>query len=427
MSMEAAVSARLNVREVPDRKPAARESRQTAARAAPAELRLDIHDSLDTVEREWCDFERHADCTVFQSFGWLTTWQRHIGAPSGVQPAIVTGCNADGATIFILPLAIQAIGPLRMLTWLGARLNDYNAPLLAPDFTRHVAADSFMTIWRDVIRRLQARFGFDVVILDKMPPDVGAQSNPMLALPVRPNASGAYATPLAASWDEFYAARRSASTRRRDRTKRKRLAEFGDIRLVTADGAEAIRSTLDLLAAQKARAFARMGVTNIFTRAGYKAFYRDLASGERTRNLVHISRLDVGTLPAAINLGLTFRDRYYHLLASYDDGETSRFSPGAAHLHDVMRYAIERGYRVFDFTIGDEPYKRDWSDGVIPLYDLIAAATWRGKVALLPLLALRWLKRQIKQTPVLWQAFSKARVLTSRLRDGERIHNRDAT
>ena len=31
------------------------------------------------------------------------------------------------------------------------------------------------------------------------------------------------------------------------------------------------------------------------------------------------------------------RGRYYHLLASYDDGEVSRFGPGAAHLHDLMQ------------------------------------------------------------------------------------------
>ncbi len=75
-----------------------------------------------------------------------------------------------------------------------------------------------------------------------------------------------------------------------------------------------------------------------------------------------MSRLDVGPTLAAANYGLIFRGRYYHVLASYDDGPVSRFGPGAAHLHDLMRYAIEHGCNEFDFTIGDEPYKHDWCD-----------------------------------------------------------------
>ena len=426
MPMEAAVSARLNVREAPDRTPASQETRLNRVRMAPAGLRLDVYEKLDAIEHEWRAFERHADCTVFQSFGWLSTWQRHIGAPSAVQPAIVVGRKPDGAVLFLIPLAVQPAGPVRALTWLGTRLNDYNAPLLAPDFAHLVTADGFMPVWRDILQRLRPRLQFDIIELVKMPATVGAQPNPMLALPVTLNPSGAYATSLAASWDDFYAAKRSSSTRRRDRTKRKRLAEFGTVRLVTADSIDDIRVTLDILAAQKARAFSRMGVTNLFARAGHKAFYRDLATGEQTRNLVHISRLDVGQRAAAVNLGLTFGDRYYHLLASYDDGEVSRFGPGAAHLHDVMRYAIEHGYRVFDFTIGDEPYKRDWCDGVVPLYDHIAPATWRGRAIYLPLIALHRLKRQIKQNPLLWHVYSSARSIASRLRRGSQTGNEDA-
>jgi CelD/BcsL family acetyltransferase involved in cellulose biosynthesis len=103
-------------------------------------------------------------------------------------------------------------------------------------------------------------------------------------------------------------------------------------------------------------------------------------------------------------------------LASYDDGEAARFGPGAAHLHEIMRYAIERGCAVFDFTIGDENYKRDWCDSELVLYDHIAAASWRGALVAMPLLALQRLKRRIKRTPALWSLASKARALAGALK-----------
>ena len=56
---------------------------------------------------------------------------------------------------------------------------------------------------------------------------------------------------------------------------------------------------------------------------------------------------------------------------------------------DVMRYAIEHGCKLFDFTIGDEPYKREWCDIEIELCDYVAPASLRGWLAAVPTVALR--------------------------------------
>ncbi len=385
--------------------------------AVPGDIRLAVYEDMAVVERDWRAFEAQADCTVFQSFDYLATWQRFIGVRNGVRPAIVVGRDGAGAILFLLPLSVRAAGVARELAWLGSELCDYNTPLLSREFAERVDGRGFLPLWTAIAQSLQSRphLRFDYVSLTKMPEMVGAQNNPLLALSVTINPSGAYLTHLAGDWETFYAAKRSSSTRRRDRTKRKKLGEFGEVRLINpANDSETLHS-LDTLMAQKARSFARMGVRNLFAKPGYAEFYRALAGNAASKHLVHVSRLDVGTTPAAINLGLTFRDRYYHLLASYDDGEVSRFGPGAAHLHDLLQQAIERGYRVFDFTIGDERYKRDWCDTEIKLYDHIAAATWRGTLVAVPIVAMRRLKRGIKQTPVLWSAFSGARALVGSL------------
>jgi CelD/BcsL family acetyltransferase involved in cellulose biosynthesis len=154
-----------------------------------------------------------------------------------------------------------------------------------------------------------------------------------------------------------------------------------------------------------------MGVENLFARPGYRAFYMDIATDEKVRTLAHMSRLDVGTTLVAANLGLTFRDSYYLVLSSYDDGELSRFGPGRAHLHELIRRAIAYGFRRFDFTVGDEPYKRDWSDIELKLYDYLEPVTFRGQLVTAAAQAFRRAKRTIKQTPALWHVFSRARGL----------------
>src|SRR5262249_19131613 len=112
----------------------------------------------------------------------------------------------------------------------------------------------------------------------------------------------------------------------------------------------------------------------------------------------------------AANLGLTFRGSYYYILPSYDNGSLARYSPGTIHLRGLMRGAIDLGLGRFDFTIGDEQYKRKWCDSRHTLYDHMVPVTPRGWPVARLIIAARGLKRFIKQTPVLWHICFRLRV-----------------
>jgi CelD/BcsL family acetyltransferase involved in cellulose biosynthesis len=395
------------------------------ARAASGNIELTVHTELAAAEIDWRTLQDPAGCTVFQTYEWLSAWQRHVGSRSGVTPSIVVGRDAAGCVLFILPLAIQMAGIARALTWLGSDLCDYNAPLLAPDCGDRLDPAKFKALWPRILDRLQASAAtrYDMIRLEKMPATVGAWPNPMLALPASRNPSGCYATPLLGNWETFYSAKRSSATRRRDRSKRKNLGEAGEVKLVTAANPADALDTFAVLVEQKSATFARHGIRNLFALPGYLEFYRDLASNPQSRDLVHVSRLQAGAQTAAANLGLVFGDRYYHVLASYTDGDLSRWGPGAAHLNDLLRYAIERGLKTFDFTIGDERYKLDWCDDAQPLYDHVSVTNWRGAVVGGPAIGLQKLKRMIKQTPMLWAAVAKVRAIAALLRGRTKAAN----
>lgn len=151
--MAQAVHARLDARFDVDSPPAADGVRSQAPAALPDDIRLSVHADLSAVEQDWREFERRADGTVFQTFDWLSTWQRHIGVRSGVTPAIVIGRDAGGI-LFILPLSTRAVGFARELTWLGSDLCDYNAPLLAAKFSEWFDQAGFAALWAGVTQCL---------------------------------------------------------------------------------------------------------------------------------------------------------------------------------------------------------------------------------------------------------------------------------
>lgn len=379
-------------------------------RAAYTGLMLSVHSELAAIERAWREFEATAAATAFQSFDWLARWQRHIGSRRGTRPAVVLGRSIDGDLLFVLPLAIERRALVRRLCWLGGDLCDYHAPIFGERLRARLGADGFAPVWHDILALLRTspRFRFDLIDLQQMPETVGGQKNPFVDLAVTLHPSGAHIATLTADWETFYAAKRSAPTRKRERGKLKKMAEHGEIVFADVNGPDAVR-TMDVLIAQKGRALARMGVENFFARPGYREFFLDLAADPSLSNFVHVGRMTVGATIAATSFGLIHRGCYCLMLSSYDDGEVARFGPGRAYLHELLRRAIGRGLTYFDFTVGDESYKREWSDVELRLYDHTAASTMRGLPVAALTLGYRRAKRMIKQTPVLWNAFSAAR------------------
>jgi CelD/BcsL family acetyltransferase involved in cellulose biosynthesis len=366
-------------------------------------MQLSISSDFQVIEHEWRGFEKRADCTPFQTFDWLSAWQRCIGTPTEVRPAIVIGRQSNGELLFVLPLAIERARFSRRCVFLGHTLCDYNAPLLAPEFPCLVAQRDFVTWWHTIetFIRNTRRYHYDVRLFDKMPERIGRQANPMLALATMPNPNRAYRATLGKDWDSFYASKRSSATRSRDRNKLRRLAEHGELRLTTLDDAQERQSALRIIISQKSRSFAHKGVANVFEKKGHYDFYLSLAA--TTDWLIHISRLDVGSTCVAANLGLRFRDCYYYIVSSYDDGPLVRLGPGVIHLHELIRYAISQGLKCLDLTIGDHPYKRDWADEEVTLYDHHSAVGWLGLPAVAELMLKPRAMRLLKKAQLLWQ------------------------
>ena len=146
------------------------------AAATPGDIALTLHRDMASAEPDWRAFEQVTDCTPFQTFTWLSAWDRHIGQPHGIRPAVVIG-RRGGEIVFLLPLAVEPGRSARRLTFLGQELCDYNAPLLAPGFADALRAGEFAALWRQVCALVQAdpHQRHDTVELTKMPDRIGAR------------------------------------------------------------------------------------------------------------------------------------------------------------------------------------------------------------------------------------------------------------
>ena len=162
-------------------------------------------------------------------------------------PAIAVGRFADGRTAFIFPLAVdRSTGAPAMLVRPGSvRLQ--RAAVVARFFER-ITPDGFTALWGELWEKFDPIRSFATI---------GSNSRRCRKRsglrPIHSSFSASYRTPTAPisrNWTAigtvFYRAKRSSATRRRDRVKRRHMAEFGDIRMVTATTTDDARRTLEI-------------------------------------------------------------------------------------------------------------------------------------------------------------------------------------
>ena len=58
-------------------------------------------------------------------------------------------------------------------------------------------------------------------------------------------------------------------------------------------------------------------------------------------------------------------------------------------LLELIKWSIENRLNLFDFTVGEEHYKKDWCDSEIKLYEMVKPMTIKGNIF--------WLSKKIIQ------------------------------
>ena len=335
---------------------------------------MQIFSTFDEVEPIWRGLETKSEGYVFQTFDWVHEWYRHVGRELGIEPHIVVVGDADAPTM-LLPLGVQRRRGLRILRWLGGDLCDYMGPLVASDAVGFQDRERFRSVWRAILAALPK---VDVIQLESMPARVGAQLSPLRHLPWMRSESRAHFTELVGPWEEFYSNKRSARSRSTDRRKTRHLRKLGEVSIECPVAREDLPEVLDALARQKSRAYRELGVEDLLSSGGIRAFLEKMAYAHGPVAPVHVAALRIDGEIAAVHWGLVHDGRFYYMLPAYDDGSAMRFSPGDVLLRALLEWCIEHQIDTFDFTVGEESYKDHWCDQAMELHEYFAGRSWKG-------------------------------------------------
>ncbi len=376
--------------------------RTTAASASAKETAtytVSIYTSLESCAAAWRLFEQDAVATIFQTYGWLECWQRTVGEARASRPHIAFVNDKTGSPVMILPLALENILGVSTLTWMARDEADYHAPLMTKEFAATCTAADMQHILTRIARHVSSA---DALSLIKTVHIFDSALNPLTHMQHLPHPSAAHAISLHGTFDELYADKRSKSTRRKDRQRRQRIEAMGDLKFEIAQTPQQRHDMLISLLSQKAAWLEARGITNPFAADDVQAFLQSLIDDPSAAAALHISAMTLNGEVIAGNLGYTRGNRFYAMIGTIADGDVARQSPGIVHLHELLKWCFDNDISIFDLTVGDEGYKKDWCDMRQDLVDIRLPLSIAGYLATAILRAKDMAKRAIKSSPGLF-------------------------
>lgn len=372
------------------------------AKSGTARARIVVRAADDVALADYEALCRESVHAAAQHPLWVRSWISATGAD-----VIIVTIDRYGLPACALALEILQEGPFRVARFAGGSHANGNFVAVARRSPNPLSAEDGAALGRAIKK---ARPDIDLIHLQRQNPTCQGVKNPLstLATACSPNVS--LAIDLSGGFDAMLARRNGKRKRKKYRHQVNKFNDAGGFRLIKADTPEEADRLLTAFFEMKAARLLDMGIANVFEPTQVQAFFRLLfqsAAGE-TEPPFFLHGLEVGGRLAAVNGCSITPERIVCDFGGIIEDQTNS-SPGYFLDYHAIEYACELGLPIFDFSVGDEQYKRSWCDIETWQFDTFLPLTARGHLARLLQTLRAQAVRYIKSNHSLWSLVKQLR------------------
>ncbi|WP_437344069.1 GNAT family N-acetyltransferase [Mesorhizobium marinum] len=342
----------------------------------------------------YAELARRGVCAPPQSALWIEEWVATTG-PDGFLAVL----EAEGGPACALALEVIRSGPFRIARFMGGRHANGNFPLLVPDATASIEIEAMLPAIR------AARPDIDALVLERLLPDLDGLPNPLLRFPHFPSPNLALAANLEGGFDALLSRVSGKRKRKKHRSQMRKFEAAGGFRLIEASTPEEVSRLLDAFFAMKEFRFRNMGIANVFGDVEVQNFFRSLFLDALRENpppfVLHA--LEVGGTLRAVTGSARAGKRIVCEFGAIAKDELAHASPGDFLFFENIGKAGRQGFEIFDFSVGDEPYKRLWCEIETRHFDVAVPLTPKGRILAGALQMKAAAKSYVKNSPAMWR------------------------
>jgi CelD/BcsL family acetyltransferase involved in cellulose biosynthesis len=307
---------------------------------------------------------------VFQNYRFLRSWLETAARHTNVRPALVL-YREDGVLRAIFPGCVTRRMGIQNLTWLGGLyIVDYGDVVF--DNSAGMPLADFIG---GALELLKKRLGFHVCFLNNVRED--ALIFPYLQRHFRPyREEVAPYIRLSGDFAQYFDSLKVFRKKMKSDTLRqiRRLSALGSLEFrVVGRDEPALNDVVTALLDQKERRLRETNDAGVTLLPGYDEF---LFSEARENPYAHISYLALNGETIAVHFGYLYRkERMYWYMPTYDS-QYAAYSPGRVLIYHALKDCFANGLKVFDFTIGAEQYKYEWTGDEVRLTSFVRSGAF---------------------------------------------------
>lgn len=338
-----------------------------------------------------------------QSAAWIRNW-----SASTAPDLVLIFLEGAGHPVFALALEVVRSGPFRIARFPGGPHANGNFPAASLVLLAGNSPDHILALIAGI---RQARPDIDLLALERQTGTLGGFWNPLLALPHRASPNLALAVDLHSGFDALLERASGKRKRKKHRSQIRKFEAAGGYRRFAAATPAEVEFLLSAFLEMKGQRFRRQGIVDTFADPGVQTFLRRLFTSaladERPHFILH--GLEVGGKLRAVTGSSLCDDRLVCEFSAFAEDDLVSASPGDFLFFENIREACEEGFAIYDFSVGDEVYKRQWCDIETTQFDVIVPLTAKGRLLASATNASSTAKRIIKNNSVLWAVAKRMR------------------
>ena len=351
---------------------------------------------------EYCALADGVAVAPAQSGAWVSAWANAAGMDTAI---VIAG--PEGGPQVALPLEIVRKGPFRVARFMSGSHANGNFPPFRPGSGILKPADIVAAV-------RAARPDVDVVHLERLCETMGEAVTPFASFSRSESPNIALAVCLDGGFEALLDRASGKRKRKKHRSQSRKFEAAGGFRRLEAQTPEDVAEILSLFYVMKAERFRKLGVPDVFAPPGVQAFFGRLFADALSLSpkpfVLH--SLEVGGKVRAITGSSIAGDRLICEFGAIIEDELAVASPGEFLSFANIREACADGYDIYDFSVGDEPYKRLWCNIETRHFDLTIPVSAKGRLLAAALGAESRVKRAIKGNKMIWALAKRLRKKT---------------
>jgi CelD/BcsL family acetyltransferase involved in cellulose biosynthesis len=291
--------------------------------------------------------------------------------------AIVISIRRQGTVAFMLVLEVVKAGLFTVAHFPSG--GHANGNFIASGVESAVTSDEFAALRAAVAK---ARPDIDLLHLERQKPVLCGRVNPLSDFATTQSPNISLATDLSEGFEALLDRMSGKRKRKKFRLQQRRLEAAGQHRWFKATTPEEVDRLISAFYALKAARFRKRGIPDVFASPEVQAFFRKLFLD----SLAH--------KPAPFELyGLEVAGELYNVkgFSKFDgvmvsefcamrDDEELGLSPGFYLDYLLMEQAHAEAVAIYDFSVGDEEYKRSWCELETWLFDITLPLSLKGQM-----------------------------------------------